>query len=429
MKGVRYMEVEERKMDSKHLLKKLQAEYYKELETAHENGRKVCWASSIIPQEFLEAMDIAVCYPENHSAAIAARKGAMPFLKHAEAMGYSNDICSYARINLAYADLLESDIQNIPKPDFVVCINNICGVLVKWYENLAKHFNVPYILIDVPYNYNYNPDGDMHARGAVDVTDERVAYIKEQFKDFIHKLEEICGRPFDYEKFDRVMEISNRTAQAWLKAMSYCAQKPSPMDGFNMFNYMSLMVCLRGRETTAQLYEMIAVEMEENIREGKSQFPGEQKYRVMWDGIACWPYLSHNYKTLLKNGMVLAGSTYPRAWAMTYGQNSMDDLARIYAGLGNNCSVQRQAEGRASIQEECQVDGIIYHINRSCKIMDFTQPEMRRKAYEINHIPYISFDGDQSDPQNFSEAQFETRIQGLVENMEARRQEKEAARA
>lgn len=407
--------MEERKvLNSKELLGKLQTEYYTDLAMAHKNGRKVCWASSIVPQEFLEVMDVAVAYPENHSAAIAARKGAMPFLEHAEGMGYSNDICSYARINLAYADIMKSDILYIPKPDFVVCINNICGVLVKWYENLARHFNVPYILIDVPFNYEY------------EVTQERVDYIKEQFKDFIHQLEEICGKSFDYDKFDRVMAISNRTAHAWSKAMSYAEQKPSPLDGFNMFNYMAMMVCLRGKESSAELYEAIAREMEENIAENKSQFPGEQKYRIMWDGIACWPYLSHNYKTMLQNGMVIAASTYPRAWEIVYGQNSMDDLARIYAGIGNNCCVKYQAVERAKIHEESQVDGIIYHVNRSCKIMDFMQPEMRRQIYEINHIPYISFDGDQSDPKNFSKAQFETRLQGLAENIDERRKEKEA---
>ena len=360
-------------------------------------------------------MDVAVCYPENHSAAIAARKGAGPFLDHAEAMGYSNDICSYARINLAYADIMKSDILYIPKPDFVVCINNICGVLVKWYENLAKHFNVPYILIDVPYNYDY------------EITQERVDYIKEQFKDFIAQLETICEKPFDYDRFDKVMAVSNRTAQAWAKAMDYAAQKPSPMDGFNMFNYMSMMVCLRGKESSAQLYETIAEEMEENLKAQRSQFPGKQKYRVMWDGIACWPYLSHNYKTMMEQGIVIAGSTYPKAWTLAYGENSMDDLARVYAGIGNNCCIDRQVDGRVEIQDHCQVDGVIYHVNRSCKIMDFMQPEMRRKIYDQNQVPYISFDGDQSDPKNFSKAQFETRLQGLVENMESRRNEKEVA--
>ena len=410
------MVAETQKLGSKDLLGKLQVEYYTDLAMARKKGRKVAWASSIAPQEIMEAMDIAVCYPENHSAAIAAKGGAMPFLEHAESMGYSNDICSYARINLAYADLLKSDILNIPRPDFVVCVNNICGVLVKWYENLAKFFNVPYILIDVPFNNEY------------EVNQERVDYIKEQLKDFIKHLEAICEKPFDYDKFTEVMEISNSTVDAWKRATAYAAMKPAPMDGFNMFNYMSMMVCLRGKKSSCQLYEVIEQEMKELHDAGKSQFMGEQKYRLMWDGIACWPYLSHNYKALFKEGCVLTGSTYPKAWALSYGVNNMDEFARVYAGIGNNRCIDKQVDGRVDIQADCQVDGIIYHVNRSCKIMDFMQPEMRRKIYEKNQIPYISFDGDQSDPKNFSKAQFETRLQGLTENMEEAKKAKEADR-
>ena len=41
--------------------------------------------------------------------------------------------------------------------------------------------------------------------------------------------------------------------------------------------------------------------------------------------------------------------------------------------------------------------------------------------------PCAGFDGDQADPRNFNEAQYETRVQGLVEAMEANKAEKEGA--
>lgn len=399
------------KLNSKTLLQKFTLDHYIDLNKARYNGRKVAWASSIVPQEFMEAMDIAVGYPENHSAAIAARKGAVKYIDHADKIGYSNDICSYARINLAYADLKAEEAINLPKPNFVVCTNNICNVLIKWYESLAQHFNVPFYLIDVPYNYEY------------DIPQERIDYVKDQFDDFISFLEDVCGKKFDYDKFNRVMEISNRAASAWAKAMSYAEMVPSPLDGFNMFNYMAMMVCLRGKESSVQLYELIAQEMEEFTKEGKSQFPLNQLYRIMWDGIACWPYLKHNYTTLAAEGSIICGSTYPKAWDLEYQVGNMDELAAVYAGVGNNRSMEWQKDMRTEIQEECHCDGVVYHMNRSCKVMDFMQPEMRRKVYDITKIPYVSFDGDQSDPKNFSEAQFQTRIAALVENMAARKEE------
>ena len=44
---------------------------------------------------------------------------------------------------------------------------------------------------------------------------------------------------------------------------------------------------------------------------------------------------------------------------------------------------------------------------------------MSRQVAASCGIPLTSFDGDQADPRNFSEAQYETRVQGLMEIMEA----------
>ena len=43
--------------------------------------------------------------------------------------------------------------------------------------------------------------------------------------------------------------------------------------------------------------------------------------------------------------------------------------------------------------------------------------EVQRQLSKLAGVPFTSFDGDQADYRNFSEAQFETRIQGLVEVM------------
>ena len=40
------------------------------------------------------------------------------------------------------------------------------------------------------------------------------------------------------------------------------------------------------------------------------------------------------------------------------------------------------------------------------------------------HVPVTNFDGDQSDDRAYSEAQFETRLQGAVEVMEANKEAK-----
>ena len=90
----------ENTLTSKQLLAKLQSEHYAGAMQAKKEGKLVAWATSICPQELLETLDIDVVYPENHAAAIGARKDAPQFIANAEAKGYSTDICSYARVNM-----------------------------------------------------------------------------------------------------------------------------------------------------------------------------------------------------------------------------------------------------------------------------------------------------------------------------------------
>jgi benzoyl-CoA reductase/2-hydroxyglutaryl-CoA dehydratase subunit BcrC/BadD/HgdB len=53
--------------------------------------------------------------------------------------------------------------------------------------------------------------------------------------------------------------------------------------------------------------------------------------------------------------------------------------------------------------------------------MDFRQYEVQRRIEQETGIPSVVFDGDQTDPRNFSEAQYETRVQALVEMMEMKK--------
>ena len=56
--------------------------------------------------------------------------------------------------------------------------------------------------------------------------------------------------------------------------------------------------------------------------------------------------------------------------------------------------------------------------------MDFKQYEIQRRLKEQLGIPSVMFDGDMADPSAFSEAQYETRVQALVEMMEERKARK-----
>jgi benzoyl-CoA reductase/2-hydroxyglutaryl-CoA dehydratase subunit BcrC/BadD/HgdB len=397
-------------MTSKELLRKLQAEHYAGALAAKERGELVAWATSISPQELLETMGIYTVYPENHAAAIGARKVSMDLIETSEANGYSIDICSYARVNLAYLELQDTPAGNIPMPDLIICCNNICNTVIKWYENIAKELNIPLIMFDMPFNHTY------------DVPQNSVEYIKGQFQEAIGQLEEITGKKFDYDRFKEVMEISSEAAKWWKKATNLAQAVPSPLNGFDLFNYMALIVCMRGKRETVELFKLWAKELEEKIKKGQGPWKeGEEKYRIMWDGIACWPFLSDTYKILKKHGINMVSSTYPDSWALIYESNDIDGMARAYSSNYVNRNIDFGVDNICRIVEDFKLDGIIYHSNRSCKLMDFRQFEVQRQVEARTGVPSVIFDGDQTDPRAFSLAQYETRVQALAEMMEERK--------
>jgi benzoyl-CoA reductase/2-hydroxyglutaryl-CoA dehydratase subunit BcrC/BadD/HgdB len=400
-------------LTSKQMLGNLLSEHYAGAMQAKQEGKPVVWSTSIAPQELLETMDLTVVYPENHAAAIGARKDAPQFIENAEEEGYSVDICSYARVNVGYANIGYSEAENIPKPDLLFCGDNICSTVTKWYENLAKKFNIPMILFNCPFS------------GSYDVSPANIEFVKAQIVDAIGKLETFTGRTFDYDRFREVMKISNETAEWWKKATDMASVKPSPLNGFDMFNYMAAIVCTRGKEQGRDLFKLWYEELKDKAEKGLGPWKEgeEEKFRIIWDGIACWPYLAPTYKALKSRGINVVTSTYPESWNLRYELNDLAGMAKAYDSLYVLRNVDYAIDRLLHLAEDFKVDGALFHSNRSCKGMDFKQFEIQRKLEERLGVPSVVFDGDQTDPSAFSEAQYETRVQALAEMMQERKDE------
>ena len=419
------MEVNVNDTSAKELLAYAQNKMDEEARNAHKDGRLVCWSAALAPAEFCEAMDVAMVYPETHSAGCGARKGNMGLLDCADKKGYNIDICSYARNNIGFMEMLkqqaltgeepqaliDSKAARVPLPDFVLTCNNICNTLLKWYENLARELNVPCIIIDAPYNHT------------MPVSRHNKEYMVEQFRDVIVKLEKICGKPFDYEKFYQAQVQTQKTVYQWNRVAALAFQKPSPLNGFDLFNYMAMAVMCRPKKIGEQVLQRFADELEANAADGKFAFGNaeNEKNRVTWEGIAVWPNLGLTFKTLKGAGNLMTGSAYPGMWDFKYIPGDMMSMAETYSKVYLNCGAPHRFEEFYKVVDNSKSEGIIMHTNRSCKIMAFLNQEGAEYINTIREIPFTSFDGDQTDPRVFTAAQFETRIQALTETMESRK--------
>jgi benzoyl-CoA reductase/2-hydroxyglutaryl-CoA dehydratase subunit BcrC/BadD/HgdB len=235
----------------------------------------------------------------------------------------------------------------------------------------------------------------------------------------VHQLEEITGKRWDDEKFKKVMAISNRSSRAWIKATDFAKYKPCPFNGFDLMNHMAVIVCARGTEAAVDAFETLAKEYEQNVKEGKSTFRGEEKHRIMWEGIACWPWLKVTSGTLKDNDINMVATVYAQTFGVFY--DDFDGLCRGYCNVVNCQCLESLRDSREAIIRENKCAGLLIHNNRSCKPWSVFMPEMGRQIAKDCDIPVVSFDGDQADPRNFSEAQYITRVQGLRELMETKK--------
>ena len=210
---------ERRKIKSVAKMKEIMTTYYIEAKTAKDNGKKVAWITSGGPVEFLIAMDVIPVYPENHGAMIGASKMGVDLCEKAEEMGYSRDLCSYARSDIACSVVNGGPIGGLPEPDFLVCCNNICGTVLKWYEVAARYYNVPLFILDTPFIHTTFSEGAKK-------------YVIAQTYEYIAFLEKQCGKKLDYDRMHEVSRLAVEGLRLWQAVLDTAAPQARAHDRF-----------------------------------------------------------------------------------------------------------------------------------------------------------------------------------------------------
>jgi len=403
-------EIRSPKIQAGNRMKEIMSAYYVGAKNAADNNQKVAWITSGGPVELLITMDVIPVYPENHGAMCGAVKMGPELCEITEQMGYSRDICSYARCDIGSAVTGKSPIMGLPKPDFLLCCNNICGTVTKWYEVLARLFNVPIVYIDTPFIHD-------------EMTENGVEYVKSQINHAIKQMETILGKKFDMNRFGEVAYLSGKASGLWGETLATCKNIPAPMSAFDGFILMAPIVTLRGTQEVIDFYEMLKKEMEERVANGVGATPGE-KYRLLWDNLPIWFKMRDLSQKFIDLKACMVASTYLNAWARYEldGSNPVDAIARAYASAFVNISIQQRAKLMREIIEQYSVDGVIFHSNRSCRAYSLGQFDIKEMLTEWTGVPGILVEADMCDERAYSEGPIFTRIEAFIETLRPKRE-------
>ncbi len=399
------------KIKSAKKMRDLMTTYYLEALSAAQNNKPVAWITSGGPVEPLVAMDIIPVYPENHGAMIGSAKMGEDLCSKAEDMGYSSDLCSYARADIACSVVKGGPIGGLPKPDMLICCNNICGTVLKWYEIQARFYNVPLFILDTPICHTgYSP--------------EIAKYVRTQVDEYIVFLETVTQRKLDRDKMTEVGTLSLEGQRLWQKVLNTTAHKPSPMSAFDAFFFLALIVTLRGTKIAVDFYKELIEEMEQRIKDGISSVPDE-KYRLLWDNLPVWYQLKWLSKKFSDHNACLVADTYTSAWCGTIKyideNNFLESMAEAYTRIYLNIGVDEMVDGVLDMIRFYDVDGFVMHSNRSCKPYSFGQMDIMKIVREKTGIPVLMIEADMVDPRSFSQSQVDTRIDAFMEIIKQRR--------
>ncbi|MEW5724762.1 MAG: 2-hydroxyacyl-CoA dehydratase [Thermodesulfobacteriota bacterium] len=389
-------------------MKEIMTEYYLEAKTAAETGKKVAWITSGGPVEPLIAMDVIPIYPENHGAMIGAAKMGPDLCQKAEEMGYSPDLCSYARSDIACAPINGGPIGGLPRPDMLVCCTNICGTVLKWYEVQARYFQVPLFIFDTPFCHT-------------GFSSEAKKYVVAQIGEYIEFLESACGRKMDRERMDEVGRLSMEGSRLWQAVLDTTRHRPAPMSCFDAFFHLALIVTLRGKKVVVDYYRTLLEELNERIALGVSAVP-EERFRLLWDNLPVWYKTRWLSEKFAEKGACLVADTYTSAWCGTFPLIDPDDflgsMAEVYTRIYLNIGVDQMVEIVLGMIDKYDVDGLVMHSNRSCKPYSFGQYDLSRAVREKRSLPTLIIEADMVDGRYFSESQISTRLDAFMEMIE-----------
>ena len=402
-------------------LSKIMFNDYMNLHQKAGEGAFVIWIAIVVPAELFSGFDnVVYAVPESH-AAMSAGKGVGPLqCEKAEKMGYSMDLCSYARIDLgtAFDGGKDSPTMGLPKPHLLVSNNNNCSLLVKWFDIYHRTWGVPHFLLDVPFCYGPQNPHDLD-------------YIVSQYRDLIRTIETLSGQAFHVDRVREALERTSDALSSWKRFLKAAASRPSGLTAFDSFVQMAPYLTSRGTKALADHYRLLAEETEENIARGIFPVPNE-RYRLLWDNIAPWHQLSKMSSRLASLDANLIAASYTYCIGTLEGELDLyeydggDPLA--YLARIQNCSIcphgltLRYKAMRSAI-ESLGIDGVIFASNRSCKVYSVMQMDMLKRVTSEIGIPAVMIDVDHADMRKYSEEQSFTRIEALLELIEARRKE------
>lgn len=379
--------------------------------------------------EILQAMDIVPVWTENYAGLCGAKRDTERFLMKAEADGYSNVLCSYARIGIGFDSLRQelgeippdSPDKGMPMPDMLLGSSAMCDPRYKWYQALGRYMDVPTYSFDV-----VKPPVDADLK---EVADYYIKYQFEQLKGLVSFLERQTGKPLDRDRLWETIRRGDEVWRLWYEVDQLRRAVPSPMPSEDHFNIMVPAHFLCGTYEAVAFFRELYDEVKNRVDNKVGVIPDE-KYRLLYGGgLPPWHTMwMFNYFESMGAVFVIENvyRIYDPVEVPARIKDPIEYIAwRSFLRRTQRFDKAKQRSGSPIVEhllefiDDYKIDGVVFHACRSCRATTLGQVHYKNLLQRYTDIPSMQLVSDMVDLRDYSEAQWKAQIAAFVEAVAA----------
>ncbi|MDO4479326.1 MAG: 2-hydroxyacyl-CoA dehydratase family protein [Lachnospiraceae bacterium] len=348
-----------------------------------------------MPCEIFHAMDIPAAAPEALATYVVCTSCETPFIEKAGELGAPPSFCSYHKLLMGLA---ETGIYK--KPRLIANTTLACDANQLSFRYLAEKWQVPHVIIDVPY-----------------ATDEAaVHYVADQLRDMVPVVEEACGKKLDEERLRATIACGVRTQDYYNRYLDkrgsiHLPEAMTPELLSVLANHLFL-----GKPEAETYCRML-------LEDAASALAITTEKKILW------MHVLPNWQTSMCE--IFQGADNHRvevvgcdlaydALVKMDPEKPYESMARRIVESSYNGPGLRRIEKTLEMARRMEADGILIFCQWGCKQTQGIALTAQ-KIFEENGLPALVLDGDGCDRTNGGGGQIVTRAQAFLEQLEGRR--------
>jgi benzoyl-CoA reductase/2-hydroxyglutaryl-CoA dehydratase subunit BcrC/BadD/HgdB len=404
--------------------------YYKRLQRAEKLERPIAYVSLSFPKYLLYAMGIIPVYPQFHAGLQSARNRCENMLRNVESrLELPHDICGELKSTIGTVLFGDTMSFKMPKPDLVVTSSNVCIQAAKGFQYLARSLGIPYYFCDLP---------------CVD-EDENIAliveYAKAQLMEMVQKIERQFNVKIDAATLRNSVKKDFYAFEVWNELLKLFSRLPAPVDAMDMYLFFTMFQVIDpDSDDVVNLMIGLYNDLYRICLENENVNHAEQESRLLWDLHPVYHKKNFFKEIFAKFNATVAMSTYlypstyyPDSFELKYGyplthekllnqlgdpgDKETTDIFFAYIKADTKQPLKYKKNKFLRIVNDFAIDGVIMHMDRTCRAMCLAQYELMNYIQNELKKPVFLFDSDSMDQQYFATSQITTRLEAFMENL------------